>query len=99
MARRLGIPVRTWYNYELGVTVPAEVVLRFIAMTGVEPRWLLDGQGEKYRARPESNGQATPSADRGAAWALARQISRYLEGGHLVVDVTWKVSWPDRGTT
>jgi hypothetical protein len=50
MARRLGIPVRTWYNYESGVTVPAEVVLRIIELTGVEPVWLLHGKGPKYRA-------------------------------------------------
>ena len=37
MARRLGIPVRTWYNYEGGVTVPAEVVLKIIELTAVEP--------------------------------------------------------------
>ena len=30
IARRLKIPARTWYNYEMGVTVPAEVILRFI---------------------------------------------------------------------
>ena len=24
LARRLGLPIRTWYNYEIGVTVPAE---------------------------------------------------------------------------
>jgi hypothetical protein len=30
LARQLEIPNRTWYNYEIGVTVPAEVLLRFI---------------------------------------------------------------------
>src|SRR5262245_41689030 len=54
MARRLGIPVRTWYNYEGGVTVPAEVILKIIELTGVEPVWLLHGKGPKFRhARPE----------------------------------------------
>ena len=51
LAHLLGIPARTWYNYEIGVTVPAEVILRFIDVTFVEPRWLLNGQGEKYRTR------------------------------------------------
>ena len=51
MARRLGIPVRTWYNYEAGVTVPAEVVLRIIQMTSLEPSWLLNGKGPKFRCR------------------------------------------------
>lgn len=49
MARRLGIPVRTWYNYESGVTVPAEVLLRFLELSNVEPAWLLHGRGQKYR--------------------------------------------------
>src|SRR3954447_13520192 len=49
MARRLGIPVRTWYNYEAGVTVPAEILLKFIELTGVDPLWLLHGHGSKSR--------------------------------------------------
>jgi phage repressor protein C with HTH and peptisase S24 domain len=54
MARRLGIPVRTWYNYEGGVTVPAEVILKIIELTSVEAVWLLHGEGPKFRnARPE----------------------------------------------
>jgi SOS-response transcriptional repressor LexA len=54
MARRLSIPVRTWYNYEGGVTVPAEVILKIIELTSVEAVWLLHGEGPKFRnARPE----------------------------------------------
>jgi len=49
LARRLGLPIRTWYNYEAGVTVPAEVILRLIEMTSVEPLWLLHGTGPQYR--------------------------------------------------
>src|SRR5947209_6191745 len=52
MARRLGLPIRTWYNYESGVTVPAEVVLKFVEMTGVDPVWLLRGTGEPFRDLP-----------------------------------------------
>ena len=33
LARQLGLPVRTWYNYESGVTVPAEVILKIIELT------------------------------------------------------------------
>ena len=54
MARRLNLPIRTWYNYEAGVTVPAEVVLRFMELTAVEPLWLLHGQGPKYRTQVSS---------------------------------------------
>lgn len=48
LARRLELPARTWYNYESGVTVPAEVLLNFIDQTGTNPIWLLSGQGPKY---------------------------------------------------
>jgi transcriptional regulator with XRE-family HTH domain len=92
LARALEVPARTWYNYERGVTVPAEVLLRFIALTGVEPQWLLDGQGEKYRGEPQgrvrdgSPGEAEPPPN-----ALVEQISRVLAGGRIVLDVTWRV--------
>ena len=49
LARRLGLPARTWYNYETGVTVPAEVLLGFIEQTGANPIWLLTGEGPRYR--------------------------------------------------
>jgi len=49
LARRLNQPARSWYNYETGVTVPAEVLLRFIEETGANPTWLLTGDGPKYR--------------------------------------------------
>jgi len=49
LARRLNLPARTWYNYETGVTVPAEVLLGFIEQTGANPMWLLTGEGSRYR--------------------------------------------------
>lgn len=51
LARQLGLPVRTWYNYESGVTVPAEVILRIIELTAIEPIWLLHGKGQKFRSQ------------------------------------------------
>jgi hypothetical protein len=48
LARRLNLPARTWYNYETGVTVPAEVLLAFIEQTGANPMWLLTGEGSRY---------------------------------------------------
>src|SRR3954454_16295688 len=63
MARRLGLPIRTWYNYEAGVTVPAEVVLKIIEMTSVEPMWLLHGRGSKFRSRlPEPKKPENPGS-------------------------------------
>ncbi len=54
LARRLTLPARTWYNYETGVTVPAEVLLAFIDQTGANPVWLLSGEGERYRREAEA---------------------------------------------
>jgi hypothetical protein len=48
LAKQVGVPVRTWYSYETGVTVPAETLLRFIELTHVEPVWLLHGTGNKF---------------------------------------------------
>lgn len=79
MARRLGIPVRTWYNYEAGVTVPAEVILKIIELTSIEPSWLLHGQGAKFRqGKPERRETGTtPAATVGA---LLREALHLLEG-------------------
>lgn len=74
MARRLGLPIRTWYNYESGVTVPAEVVLKLIEMTSVEPSWLLHGEGPKYRAEARSPGAAGTAF--GAPMRSANQLLR-----------------------
>jgi hypothetical protein len=54
LARQLGLPVRTWYNYEAGVTVPAEIVLRLIELTSVEASWLLHGTEPKFRVAPSA---------------------------------------------
>ncbi|WP_165226941.1 helix-turn-helix domain-containing protein [Aquisphaera insulae] len=62
LARRLGLPARTWYNYETGVTVPAEVLLSFIEQTGVNPMYLISGEGPRYRLaeRESSFASLTP---------------------------------------
>jgi hypothetical protein len=49
LAEALGIPARTWAHYESGVIMPAPVLLLFIEVTGVEPHWLLTGEGRTYR--------------------------------------------------
>jgi SOS-response transcriptional repressor LexA len=49
LARLLGLPARTWYNYETGVTVPAEVLLSFIDLTGTNAVWLHNGEGPRFR--------------------------------------------------
>jgi hypothetical protein len=78
MARRLGIPVRTWYNYEGGVTVPAEVILKIIELTAVEAGWLLHGEEPRFRHtrtdRGEVIGQGTVTVG-----ALLRTALQMLE--------------------
>ena len=54
LAITLGLPLRTWLNYEAGVTIPGEVLLRFIETTRVDAHWLLTGEGPKYRQGDES---------------------------------------------
>jgi hypothetical protein len=95
LARALGVPSRTWYNYERGVTVPAEVLLRFIELTGAEPAWLLHGQGEKYRGAPSEGRNGPPIADEPAEEDPVGRIIQWLEAGRLAIEVTWK--WLPRG--
>jgi hypothetical protein len=53
LAEALGIPEATWLNYEMGVTLPATVLLVLVELTGVNPHWLATGKGEKFtRAYP-----------------------------------------------
>jgi hypothetical protein len=76
LARRLGLPIRTWYNYESGVTIPAEVVLRIIELSSVEPMWLLHGEGPKFRptGTSRSDVMAGPGVSVGALLRTAIQI-------------------------
>ena len=80
LARRLGLPIRTWYNYETGVTVPSEVLLRFIELTEVEPRWLLHGDGPRYR-RGQPPTSPLPEGAAGTIPSLLRHALALLERG------------------
>lgn len=48
LAGELGLPPRTWQNYEAGVIMPALVLLKFLQATDASPAWLLSGDGPKY---------------------------------------------------
>ena len=52
LARRLNLPARTWYNYETGVTVPAEVLLGFIEQTGANPIVVAERRGPEIPRIP-----------------------------------------------
>lgn len=49
MADRLNIPLKTWLHFESGVVVSGQTILKLIVETNVNPRWLLSGQGPKYK--------------------------------------------------
>lgn len=49
LSRLLGVPAATWGNCEAGVLLPGELLLRFLVLTGAEPRWLLSGEGPMFR--------------------------------------------------
>jgi transcriptional regulator with XRE-family HTH domain len=50
LAERLGITQRRLARIEAGGPIPAELILRLIDVTGVSPRWLLSGEGERFVA-------------------------------------------------
>jgi hypothetical protein len=57
LARAMGLPARTWENYEHGVTIPGRVLLLFLEHTGADPHWLLTGEGDPYLIRPAAEGR------------------------------------------
>ena len=48
LAQALNVPAATWQNYEAGVTMPGELLLAFLVVVGVDPNWLLTGEGERF---------------------------------------------------
>jgi hypothetical protein len=52
LADQLGLPPQTWLNFEIGVTIPRDVLLRFLEITGANPVWLLRGEGPSYEVPP-----------------------------------------------
>jgi hypothetical protein len=56
LAEALEIPARIWVQYECGITIPLVDLLRFIAVSGVRPYWLLTGEGRKYRSGSRCSG-------------------------------------------
>jgi hypothetical protein len=86
LARRLGLPIRTWYNYEAGVTVPAEVILKIIELTSVEPMWLLHGRGPKYRRSNHESRSETVLVPGTSVGALLRTALDLIERGDNIAD-------------
>ncbi len=78
LARLLGLPARTWYNYETGVTVPAEVLLGFIEQTGANPLWLLTGCGPHFRNPTDD----LPTDDLTPSQLIRRSLDRLEQAAH-----------------
>ena len=95
----LGIPVRTWYNYEGGVTVPAEVILKIIELTAVEAGWLLHGEEPKFRHQLSERGErgGQPAVTVGALLRTALQLLEKDESAWPGRDETMIGSRPARG--
>ena len=93
LARRIGIPARTWSNYEMGVTVPGEILLRFIEVTSADPHWLLTGRGDTYRTdASQSTAESGSTASARSPADVVRQVFERLEQGHLLINLSWKKS-------
>ncbi len=93
LARRLRLPIRTWYNYEAGVTIPGEVLLRFIEQTNVNPMWLLYGAGPQFlipieTAEDDEGRAGYRSYVRSLLEAALRQLSQQRNEMLPVVDET-----------
>lgn len=54
------MPITSYMNYENGRIPPVDVVLKIVALTRVNPRWLLHGEGE--RLLPEA-AELPPAGD------------------------------------
>src|SRR4051812_36508995 len=48
LADALDLSPRTWLNYEAGVVLPPETLLRFMSLTGISPGWLATGRGLRF---------------------------------------------------
>lgn len=47
-ARALAIPLTSYLNFENGRVPPMDVIVKMMALTRVNPRWLVHGKGSRY---------------------------------------------------
>jgi hypothetical protein len=73
IGERLGVAPTTWKNYEdVGEVMPAQILLRFLELTGVDPLWLMRGEGLKYR----TTGRRSEQDPNPSAAPLSKRTSR-----------------------
>ena len=78
LAMKLGLPLQTWLNYEAGVTIPGEILLRFIETFRVDTHWLLTGEGPMYRSDEQLPGYMTLDAEK-VLKALGTELGRWMD--------------------
>ena len=55
LAGLLRVPQRDLTRMEAGGPIPGLLILRLIEVTGVNPNWLLSGEGDRYDRPASSN--------------------------------------------
>ncbi|RUL88872.1 hypothetical protein [Tautonia sociabilis] len=50
LASALDLPFHRWAEFESGMAMPGEIMLRFLMLTQADPHWLLTGEGPKFRS-------------------------------------------------
>jgi transcriptional regulator with XRE-family HTH domain len=73
---RFKVTQRTWLNYELGTTMPPELILVLIIETGVSPRWLLTGDGEMFEVPLLESTRAALELGRASCNAVLAELDR-----------------------
>ena len=61
-ARALGIPLTSYLNFENGRVPPMDIVVKMMALTRVNPRWLVHGEGSQYLPKEVELAPAADSA-------------------------------------
>ncbi len=79
LAAQLGLPPSTWSNYEAGVNIPGVVLIKFLALTGVDPAWLLRARAALPQSGPKGEWRAFPvRRNRWQRLELLRQLTAAL---------------------
>jgi hypothetical protein len=63
LAKQMKVPFRVWMRYDAGEMMPAEILLRFITLTNVNPQWLLKGRDGLYRGGRPPDMPKGPAAE------------------------------------
>lgn len=68
LAEALRLPYRIWAGYERGDTIPPSVLQRLVEVGGIDPHWLLTGEGGTQPHREHRRDGPVPSGPRRLPW-------------------------------